>query len=75
MAKLIYRTKKPRTGFVFNESFMTHEDSRLYDKFPSKDVQKEAMEFLQEKMYEITKKLDTLGYDPTRLRFSIHTKE
>ena len=74
MAKLIYTTKSPKKGFTFNESFMTHENSSFYDPLPSNDIQREAMNIVGESMRELIQKLDDLGYDPTRVRFLIHTK-
>ena len=78
MSKLIYRTKAPKKGYVNNESFMTHEESTSSysrERYPSQEIQKEACELVGETMYQLIKKLDELGYDQTKVRFSIHFKE
>lgn len=74
MAKLIYRTKEPKKGFVFNESFMTHESSGFRDHLPDVDVSKSAMDLVDETMRKLIQELDKLGYDPTKVRFQIHYK-
>ncbi|MGJ1424533.1 hypothetical protein ACR79B_11110 [Sphingobacterium spiritivorum] len=74
MAKLIYRTKAPKKGYVFNESFMTHESSGYSDRLPDQDMQRKAMDIVGEDLRILSQKLEELGYDPTRIRFSIHLK-
>lgn len=73
MAKLIYRTKEPKKGYVFNEAFITHESS-FYDKIPEAENSKKAMDLLNETMSKLVRELDKLGYDPTKVRFQIHCK-
>ena len=73
MAKLIYRTKAPRKGCVFNESFMTHEN-RIHENLPDVEIQKKAMRIVADELRTLLRKLEELGYDPTKVRFSIHTK-
>lgn len=76
MSKLIYRTKAPKKGRIFNESFMTHEKSTsLGNVFPSNEIQKEAMSLVGETLRELTQELEKLGYDPTKVRFQIHYKD
>lgn len=72
MAKLIYKTKKPRKGYVHHESFMTHETKGLYDKLPSQEIQKKAHDVVEKTMYELIKQLRELGYDETKVGFFIH---
>lgn len=72
MAKLIFRTKKPRKGFVKHQSFMTHETKGLRDKLPSDEIQKKAHYIVGKKMDELIKELDELGYDQTKVGFFIH---
>ncbi len=74
MAKLIYKTKEPKKGFVFNESFMTHENKTYLDPLPTVDVQNEAMKIVSDTIEVLARKLDRIGYDPTRIRFSIYCK-
>lgn len=74
MSKLIYRTKPPREGYVFNQAFLTHEKIGYSDSLPSRDIQEEAMCLVREKLRELTSDLEELGYDPTRVRFQIHFK-
>lgn len=74
MSKLIYRTKPPRKGCVFNESFMTHQSIGYGDKLPSNETQEEAMQLVGETLRALTQKLEKLGYDPTKVRFQIHFK-
>jgi hypothetical protein len=74
MAKLIFTTKPPRKGYCDHESFMTHDSTRSSDKFPTSEVQKEAHEIVLNTMHDLIKKLDALGYDQTKVRFSIHYK-
>lgn len=73
MAKLVYGTKPPRKGYVFNESFITHKN-QINDPLPSQEIQREAMNIVEDKMHELIQSLDSIGYDPTRVRFQIHTK-
>jgi len=73
MAKLIYRTKAPKKGFAFNESFMTHEN-KPYDPLPSTEIQQQAMKIVGDKMRDLIQELDKLGYDPTKVRFQIDVK-
>jgi|GEM_PF-1912614 len=75
MSKLIYRTKSPKRGWVFNESFMTHERTKTFEQMPSNEIQKEAMELVGAKLRELIQELDKLGYDPTKVRFQIHFKD
>jgi hypothetical protein len=72
MAKLIFRTKKPRKGFVHYESFMTHEVKGLYDKNPPAEIQKKAHDQVSKTMQELIKQLTELGYDQTKVGFFIH---
>lgn len=72
MAKLIYKTKKPRKGYVYHVSFMTHETKGLYDKLPSQEIQKKAHDVVGKTMYELIKQLRELGYDETKVGFFIH---
>ncbi|MFK7004787.1 hypothetical protein ACIPCA_13235 [Flavobacterium covae] len=72
MAKLIFRTKKPRKGYVGHESFMTHETVNFIDKLPPSETQSEAHKLVQESMWELIKKLKEIGYDETRVGFFIH---
>lgn len=74
MAKLIYRTKAPKKGYVFNESFMTHESAGYGDRLPDQDLQRKAMEIVGVDLRILSEKLEKLGYDPTRIRFSIYLK-
>lgn len=73
MTKLFYRTKPPKKGWVFNESFMTHDFGVIGD-IPSKETQREAMELVGKTLRELIEKLDILGYDPTKVRFQIYYK-
>ncbi|MFK7033173.1 hypothetical protein BWK57_12820 [Flavobacterium columnare] len=75
MAKLIFRTKKPRKGYVGHESFMTHETVNFIDKLPPSETQSEAHKLVQESMWELIKKLKEIGYDETRVGFFIHYSE
>lgn len=76
MSKLIYRTKAPKKGYVFNESFMTHEKSNSYrDVFPSNEIQRQAMDIVVHELRKLTQELEKLGYDPTKVRFQIHFKD
>jgi len=79
MSKLIYNTKPPKKGYVHNESFMTHVDSKpsslIREVYPSQETQKEACELVGDTMYKLIKKLNELGYDQTKVRFSIHFKD
>ncbi|MDQ8012020.1 MAG: hypothetical protein REI96_06210 [Flavobacterium nitrogenifigens] len=72
MAKLTFKTKKPRSGYIHHESFMTHETKGLYDKLPSDETQKEAHKIVGDTLYQLIKELKTLGYDETRVGFYIH---
>ncbi len=72
MAKLIFRTKKPRKGFVKHESFMTHETKGLRDKLPPAEIQKKAHDQVSKTMQELIKQLTELGYDQTKVGFFIH---
>ncbi|MGJ1196308.1 hypothetical protein ACR777_21980 [Sphingobacterium spiritivorum] len=74
MAKLIYRTKAPKKGYTFNHSFMTHELSGYGDRLPDQDQQKKAMDIVGEDLRSLSMKLEKLGYDPTKIRFSIYLK-
>jgi len=70
MSKLIYKTKKPRKGYVGYESFSTHVSNNYMD-VPKEEVEKEALKIVQETMDELIKKLVSLGYDETKVIFSI----
>ena len=72
MSKLIFRTKKPKKGYVYHESFMTHQTKGLYDKLPHAEIQTEAHKIVSEAMYDLIKKLKALGYDETKVGFYIH---
>jgi hypothetical protein len=72
VSKLIFRTKKPKKGYINHESFMTHETVNLRDKFPPSEIQNKAHEIVLETMYELIKKLEVLGYDQTKVGFYIH---
>lgn len=72
MSKLTFRTKKPKKGYINHESFMTHQSNSIKDKLPPSEIQSQAHEIVQETMYKLIKKLEVLGYDQTRLAFSIH---
>lgn len=74
MSKLIYRTKPPKKGYVFNESFSTHESSGYRDKMPSNEVQGQAIRLVTDELRKLTQELEKLGYDPTKVRFQIHFK-
>lgn len=74
MAKLTFKTKAPKKGYINHGSFMTHETKGIYDKLPSEEVQKEAHKIVADTMYDLIKKLEVLGYDQTRVGFYIHTK-
>ncbi len=73
MPKLVYRTKEPRKGFVFFQSDSTHE-LKPYETLPSEEVQDKAMRLVDDKMRDLLKELEDLGYDPTKVRFQIYTK-
>lgn len=75
MAKLIYRTKKPKKGCVHHESFQTHETKGIYDKLPTSEIQRKAHEMVGESIRKLIIELDKLGYDQTRVGFYIHVKE
>lgn len=75
MSKLIFRTKKPRKGYIHHESFMTHETINFRDKFPPNEVQEKAHEIVSETMRELIKNLKELGYDETKVGFYIHYNE
>lgn len=72
MSKLVYRTKKPKKGYISHESFMTHKIEGLYDKCPPQEIQKDAHKIVQETMRQLIKKLKELGYDETKVGFYIH---
>jgi hypothetical protein len=72
MSKLIFRTKPPKKGYINHESFMTHESKGIYDNLPTAEIQKQAMELVQNTMYDLIKKLEVLGYDQTKVGFYIH---
>lgn len=74
MAKLVFRTKKPKPGYVHHESFQTHETKGLYDKLPTQEIQKKAHELTAESLRKLIIELDKLGYDQTKVGFYIHTK-
>lgn len=74
MAKLVYRTKEPRKGYTFHQADMTHEKRTYNDPLPSEETQKQAMSLVCDKLHELTIELEKLGYDPTKVRFQIHTK-
>lgn len=74
MAKLIFRTKPPKKGYINHESFMTHESKGRNDKLPPEEDQKKAMELVSKTMYELIKNLEVLGYDQTKVGFYIHFK-
>lgn len=78
MSKLIYRTSKAKKGYINYESYMTHQNSTnslKQEKYPSEEINKEACQIVSNTMYELINKLKNLGYDQTKLRFSIHFKE
>jgi len=72
MAKLVYKTKAPRKGYVFNQADSTHERKDYRDKLPPNEVQTKALNLVSDQLYKLVKDLTELGYDPTRVRFSIH---
>ena len=72
MSKLIFRTKKPKKGYVNHESFMTHETVNFRDKLPPNETQEMAHKIVSETMWELIKKLKKLGYDETKTGFFIH---
>lgn len=72
MSKLTFRTKKPRKGYIDHESFMTHQSNSTRDKLPPSEIQSQAHEIVLESMEKLMEKLKILGYDETRLAFSIH---
>lgn len=72
MSKLIFKTKKPKKGYINHESFMTHETVSLKDVYPTSEVQNKAHKIVQETMHELIKKLKELGYDETKVGFYIH---
>lgn len=73
--KLIYRTRTPRKGFVFNETFMTHESKGYYDVMPDSETQRKAFNLVEAQLRKLTQELDDLGYDPTKVRFQIYFKD
>lgn len=72
MSKLIYRTKKPRKGYVHHESFMTHETKGLRDKLPPKEIQGKAHRVVSDSLEKLIKELTEMGYDQTKVGFYIH---
>lgn len=72
MSKLVFKTKKPRKGYVNHESFMTHETINFMDSLPPERVQQEAHEIVSDAMWELIKDLKAIGYDETKVAFSIH---
>ncbi|OAE92154.1 hypothetical protein SU65_10390 [Flavobacterium psychrophilum] len=72
MAKLIFKTKNPKKGYINHESFMTHETTNFIDKLPPNETQEMAHKIVSETMRELIKKLKELGYDETRVGFYIH---
>jgi hypothetical protein len=72
MSKLIYRTKKPRKGFVHHEIFMTHETKGLRDMVPPQEIQTKAHELVGDTLRNLISKLSELGYDQTKVGFYIH---
>lgn len=73
MCKLVYKTRKPRKGFVFMESEMVHKYNNFdkYKNAPSQETQKQAMDLVNDVMEKLLKDLEKLGYDPTKVSFSI----
>lgn len=72
MAKLTFKTKAPRKGYINHESFMTHEVIGYRDKLPPSEVQETAYKIVSETMWELIKELKKLGYDETKVGFYIH---
>lgn len=72
MSKLVFRTKKPRKGYINHESFMTHESVSYRDNLPPSEVQEQAHKIVSEKLYKLISELKELGYDETRVGFYIH---
>ncbi|MNF85554.1 hypothetical protein D3C85_113120 [compost metagenome] len=75
MAKLIFRTKPPKKGYVHHESFMTHESKGLFDKLPATEIQKQAHGLVSDALRKLIIELDKLGYDQTKVGFYIHFKD
>jgi hypothetical protein len=72
MSKLIFKTKRPKKGYINHESFMTHKTDGFKDKLPPSEIQSKAHEIVSETMYDLIKKLEVLGYDQTKVGFYIH---
>lgn len=72
MSKLVFKTKKPRKGYVNHESFMTHESVSFRDNLPTNEVQQAAHKIVSETLYKLISELKELGYDETRVGFYIH---
>jgi len=72
MSKLVFKTKKPKKGYVCHESFMTHQETCFRDVYPPGDVQGQAHEIVADTMRKLIKELKELGYDETRVGFYIH---
>ena len=70
MSKLVYKTKKPRKGYTFMESNMQHK-FEYKSNIPSDETQRTAMDLVNDVMEKLTKDLEQLGYDPTKVNFSI----
>jgi len=58
---------------------MTHVDSKpsslIREVYPSQEIQKEACDIVGDSLYKLVKELKELGYDQTKVRFSIHFKD
>jgi hypothetical protein len=74
MAKLVFRTKPPKKGYVHHQSFMTHETKGLYDRLPSTEIQRQAHEIVGDSLRKLILELEKLGYDETKVGFFIHFK-
>lgn len=75
MSRLVYKTKKPKKGYINHESSSTHVLTKEWrDKLPPQEVQSAALEIVGKAMYELTAKLKELGYDETTVAYGIHFK-
>lgn len=69
MSKLAYRTKAPRKGYTFMESNTTHQTVSGFFKPPKGEIQEKALELVSDRLHELIRELEDLGYDPTKVRF------
>lgn len=74
MTKLQYKTKPPKKGYTHYESNASHELTHFGDKNPPQDVQRQALNMVNNALDKLICDLDKLGYDMTKVRFSIHFK-